>query len=264
MNVATPVILCVDDEPGNLKLLERTLGSSGYQVIKANDGREALDILGRLKVDMVLTDVLMPGIDGFEICRRIKGDERNRHIPVIMITALGSKADRIHGIEAGVDEFLAKPFDHDEVLARVKMLLRTKKLDEMLDDAYSNIQSLASFGSLIMTAFRPADFDFMEQIDRLADQIIRKYDDFAGKPSQVLVRIFNGNEFAWCRYVFESGRLERSGLDPGTPIRLAGSSSTQSITGFTAFKFHLPLAVIFCPASPLPLPPDHWGQWVSG
>lgn len=145
MNAVNPVILCVDDEPGNLKLLERTLGSSRYQVIKANDGREALEIIASRKVDLVLTDILMPGIDGFETCRRIKGDERYRHIPVVIITALKSKADRIHGIEAGADEFLAKPYDHGEVLARVKMLLRTKQLDEMLyDDAFANtVHSLA-------------------------------------------------------------------------------------------------------------------------
>ena len=134
MNKSNSVILCVDDEPGNLKLLERTLVTSGYLVIKAKDGREALDIIGSRKVDLVLTDVMMPGIDGFETCRRIKGDEKYRHIPVVMITALGSKTDRIRGIEAGAGEFLAKPYDHGEVLTRLKMLLRTKQLDEMLDD----------------------------------------------------------------------------------------------------------------------------------
>jgi putative two-component system response regulator len=145
LNTLSPVILCVDDEPGNLKLLERTLGSSGYQVVKASDGREALDIIANRIIDLVLTDVMMPGIDGFETCRRIKGDERYRHIPVVMITALGSKTDRIHGIEAGADEFLSKPYDHAEVLARVKMLLRTKLLDEMLDnDAFAyTVHSLA-------------------------------------------------------------------------------------------------------------------------
>jgi putative two-component system response regulator len=145
LNTSIPVILCVDDEPGNLRLLERTLGSSGYLVVKASDGREALDIIASRTVDLVLTDVMMPGIDGFETCRRIKGDERYRHIPVVMITALDSKTDRIRGIEAGADEFLAKPYDHGEVLARVKMLLRTKQLDEMLDDdafAYT-VHSLA-------------------------------------------------------------------------------------------------------------------------
>lgn len=221
MNKTKPVILCVDDEPGNLKLLERTLGQSDYLVIKANDGQEALDIIGSRKVDLVLTDVMMPRIDGFETCRRIKGDERYRHIPVIMITALGSKTDRIHGIEAGVDEFLSKPYDHAEVLARVKMFLRTKQLDEMLDDSYSNIHDLTSFGSQIMNSFRPAGFDLMSQIDSLANQIIRKEDDVAGRPSTVLVRIFKDNACEWHRYVFDSGRLVRSGIDLNTPLSIS-------------------------------------------
>ena len=225
MNIVSPVILCVDDEPGNLKLLERTLGTCGYQVIKANDGRAALDIIGSRKVDLVLTDVMMPGIDGFETCRRIKADERYRHIPVVMITALDSKIDRIHGIEAGADEFLAKPYDHGEVLARVKMLLRTKQLDEMLDDSYSNIQNLTSFGSHIMTSFRPAGFDLMAQIDKLANQIIRKDADVVGRPLTVLVRIYNGHSFAWHRYVFDSGKLESCGLDLNTPLSTSNSDT---------------------------------------
>lgn len=221
MNASNPVILCVDDEPGNLKLLERTLGTSGYQVIKASDGREALEIIGSRTVDLVLTDVMMPGIDGFETCRRIKGDERYRHIPVVMITALDSKADRIRGIEAGVDEFLAKPYDHGEVLARVKMLLRTRQLDKMLDDSYCNIQNLTSFGSRIMTSFRPAGFDLMVQIDSLADQIIRKDADSGGRPSTVLVRILTGNSYEWHRYLYDSGRLERSAIDLHAPLDIS-------------------------------------------
>ena len=228
MNTLNPVILCVDDEPDNLRLLERTLGTSGYQVVKASDGQEALDIIASRTVDLVLTDVMMPGIDGFETCRQIKEDERYRHIPVVMITALGSKSDRIRGIEAGADEFLSKPYDHAEVLARVKMLLRTKQLDKMLDDSYSNIQNLTSFGSHIMTSFRPAGFDLMAQIDKLANQIIRKDADVAGRPSTVLVRIYNGYTFAWHRYLFDSGKLERCCLDVNAPFSMSDSDSTAS------------------------------------
>jgi response regulator RpfG family c-di-GMP phosphodiesterase len=227
LKTVNPVILCVDDEPGNLRLLERTLCPSGYLVIKAGDGREALEIIGSRKVDLVLTDVLMPGIDGFETCRRIKADERYRHIPVVMITALGSKTDRIRGIEAGADEFLSKPFDHAEVLARVKMLLRTKQLDEMLDDSYSNIKNLTSFGSHIMTFFTPAGFDLMAQIDNLANQIIRKVADDAGRPSTVVVRISNCHVFAWHRYVYDSGTLERRDISPFNTINILDKSANN-------------------------------------
>lgn len=219
--VMSHVILCVDDEPGNLKLLERTLGSSGYLVLKASDGREALDTIAGRKVDLVLTDVLMPGVDGFETCRRIKEDERYRHIPVVMITALGSKMDRIKGIEAGADDFLAKPYDQAEVLARVKMLLRTKQLDEMLSDSYGNIQNLTSFGNQIMTSFHPSGFDLMAQIDQLAQHIIRKDPEAAGAPRTVLVRIFDGHGFAWHRYAYDTGRLERSTGDLGVALNVS-------------------------------------------
>lgn len=228
MTTMDPVILCADDEPANLKLLERTLGSSAYLVIKANNGREALDIIASRKVDLLLTDVMMPGVDGFETCRRIKGDERYRHIPVVMITALGSKTDRIRGIEAGADEFLAKPYDHAEVLARVKMLLRTKQLDEMLGDSYRNIRNLTAFGSHIMNSFRPSGFDLMSQVDRLAFQIIRKDDDAAGRPSAVLVRICDGNELAWQRYVYDSGKLKRHGIDLSAPLSTAAGGDINA------------------------------------
>jgi len=221
LNTVKPVILCVDDEPGNLKLLERTLGTSGYLVVTANDGQEALDIIGSRKVDLVLTDVMMAGVDGFETCRRIKGDDRYRHIPVVMITALGSKADRIHGIEAGGDDFLSKPYDHAEVLARVKMLLRTQQLNAMLDDSYSNIQNLTSFGSHIMATFHSAGFDVMSQVDSLANQIIRKDADVAGRPAMVLVRIFNDNAVTWHHYVYDSGKLNNSGIQLCTPLDIS-------------------------------------------
>jgi len=241
MELDQSVILCVDDEPGNLKLLERTLGTVGYLVLKAGDGREALEIIGSSKIDLVLTDVMMPGIDGFETCRLIKEDERYRHIPVVMITGLGSKADRIRGIEAGVDDFLVKPFDHGEVLARVKMLLRTKRLDDLLDTSFSSIQDLTSFGSRIMTSFTPAGFHIMSQVDSLADQTIRTDAAGAGRPSTVLVRVFNGASFQWYRYVHGSGGLKRSGIDLSTlpnvtdwDIRACFCNAPGSAQGFGA------------------------------
>ena len=223
MQTVKQVILCVDDEPANLRLLERTLGSSGYLVILAHDGREALELIDSRPVDLVLTDVLMPGMDGLETCRRIKGDERYRHIPVVMITALGSKADRIRGIEAGADEFLAKPYDHAEVLARVKMLLKTRQLDALLDDSYNNILNLTSFGSQMMTSFRASAFELMSQIDRLSDQVIRKEAAVAGRPSTVLVCIADGLGFGWHRYTYASGRLERSVVEVGSRPSIAAA-----------------------------------------
>ena len=124
-------ILCVEDDPVSGELLGRLLEPLGCELFKAGSGREALEVIARENIDLVLLDVVMPGMDGYEVCKAIKGVERTRNIPVIMITGLISKEDRIRGIEAGAEEFLTKPFDATEVLARVKMLLKVKNLNEM-------------------------------------------------------------------------------------------------------------------------------------
>ncbi|MDY0386494.1 MAG: PAS domain S-box protein [Methanolobus sp.] len=125
-------ILIVDDDPLNVKLLEVFL-SRDYVVRVAYNGSDALDIIGSEHVDLVLLDIMMPGINGYEVCRRIKASETTRFIPVIMITALSSEDDRIEGLEAGADEFLVKPIDRVEVLTRARSLLKNKQLyDELI------------------------------------------------------------------------------------------------------------------------------------
>ena len=146
MNVSQPKILCVDDDPINLKLLEALLVSRGYAVIKAESGRIALEKISEQKIDLILLDVMMPEINGFEVCAMIKEEERFRNIPIVMVTALRSKDDRIRGIEAGADDFISKPFDQGEILARVKMLLKIKDLNDRLSFAYDNINSLIHYG----------------------------------------------------------------------------------------------------------------------
>ena len=132
----TPRILCVDDEPLNLILLESILSPCGYDVVSATNGTEALEIIRTERIDICLLDVMMPGIDGFETCRLIKSDEAHNNIPVIMITAYGQTEKRIQGTEAGAEDFISKPFDTDEVLARIKMLLYVKaRNDRLIQDA---------------------------------------------------------------------------------------------------------------------------------
>ena len=130
MNPLNPVILCVDDEEANLRLLEKLLVPRGYVVVIAANGKDALLKIKSQAIDLVLLDIIMPGMNGFEVCRQIKEDQKLRSIPVIMITASIAKKDRILGIEAGAEEFLSKPFDLVEVLARIKMLLKMKGLDD--------------------------------------------------------------------------------------------------------------------------------------
>ena len=125
-------ILVVDDLEQNVKLLEAKLMNEYYMVLSANSGQEALDILAHNKIDIILLDVMMPGMDGFETCRRIKQNPHTRHIPVVMVTALTDVEDRIKGLEAGADEFLKKPINDTALFARIKSLARMKNVIEEL------------------------------------------------------------------------------------------------------------------------------------
>jgi len=207
---AKPVILVVDDQPLNIELLETFLVPQGYEVLKAEDGEAALKTIGENAVDLVLLDVMMPKIDGFEVCRRIKGDERLRNIPVVMITALSAKEDRIKGIEAGAEDFISKPIDKGELLARIKMLLRQKELTDSLTHAYDNIARLTNIGENILKTFDPLNFDFKSKIDGIVAQIIRQKSDMTDQPQIVLVSILNEKQkYEWYRYEFALKRVER-------------------------------------------------------
>lgn len=128
----TAQILVVDDVPANVKLLEAKLSSEYYDVITASDGFEGLAKAKEYKPDLVLLDVMMPKMDGFETCQKIKSDPEISHIPVVMVTALSDKSDRLKGLEAGADDFITKPINDMALFARVKSLVRIKTLlDEL-------------------------------------------------------------------------------------------------------------------------------------
>jgi class 3 adenylate cyclase len=120
-------ILIVDDEPFNVDCLEQELEDFGYDTISATNGQEALDKVAREVPDLILLDVMMPIMDGFTVCRLLKENDDTRLIPIVMMTALGSVEDRIQGIEAGADDFLTKPVDDRELLARIRTTLRLKE-----------------------------------------------------------------------------------------------------------------------------------------
>ena len=128
----TALILVVDDRPTNVLLLETKLSNEYYDVITARDGYEAIQKTKERNPDLILLDVMMPGIDGFEVCRRLKSDPEVAHIPVVMVTALSSKLDRLRGLEVGADDFLTKPFNDIVFFARTKSLIRIKMLIDEL------------------------------------------------------------------------------------------------------------------------------------
>ena len=128
----TARILVVDDIPANVKLLEVRLLAEYFEVLTATNGADALETCENGKVDVVLLDVMMPDMDGFEVCRRLKADPATSHIPVVMITALDQVSDRIRGLEAGADDFLTKPVNDLQLMTRVKSLVRLKMLTDEL------------------------------------------------------------------------------------------------------------------------------------
>jgi two-component system cell cycle response regulator len=128
----TARILVVDDVPANVKLLEARLSAEYFDVVTAMNGIEALAICEKAECDIVLLDVMMPGMDGFEVCRRLKANRATHHIPVVMVTALDHPSDRVRGLEAGADDFLTKPVSDIALIARVRSLARLKMMTDEL------------------------------------------------------------------------------------------------------------------------------------
>jgi len=131
--VKTPVILVVDDNIPNLELLQAYLEDIDCEIVPAYDGLEALKIIAKQPPDLILLDVMMPKMSGFEVCKRIKNDPRTTDIPVIMVTALNEFGDIERGIDSGTDDFISKPVNKLELLTRVKTMLKLKHLTDKLE-----------------------------------------------------------------------------------------------------------------------------------
>src|SRR5438105_15054045 len=136
-------ILVVDDKLDTLLLVRELLTSRGYNVTTASDAEEALQAIQADKPDLILLDVIMPGRSGYDLCRQLKDDPYTRLIPVVMITGLSDRDDRVRGIEAGADDFLSKPLYPEELFARVKSLLKLKEFTDELENAEAVLVALA-------------------------------------------------------------------------------------------------------------------------
>lgn len=142
MQAEQDAILVVDDQPGNLKVLLSFLQEHNYRVYMVDSGQRALDILPKIQPDLILLDVMMPGMNGFEVCKKIKGDKELVSLPVIFMTALDSVGDKMAGFAAGAVDYITKPFQQVEVLARITTHITLRKREKELEQALEEIKTL--------------------------------------------------------------------------------------------------------------------------
>jgi len=191
----TARVLIVDDIPANLKLLEAKLSAEYFEVIQAADGPAAIELAQREQPDIVLLDVMMPGMDGYEVCQRLKQLPETHHIPVVMVTALDQQSDRIKGLESGADDFLTKPINDIALFARVKSLVRLKTLTDELRMRESTGQRLGAIENGSQPT--PADFsgrcivvdDRARQRARLCEMLGAKHEVTVAESSAELLEL---------------------------------------------------------------------------
>jgi two-component system, cell cycle response regulator len=197
----TARVLVVDDVPANVKLLEARLSAEYFDVVTAMSGAEALAICERAECDLVLLDVMMPDLDGFEVCRRLKTNPATHHIPVVMVTALDQSSDRVRGLEAGADDFLAKPISELALIARVRSLARLKMVTDELRMRVLNARDIGieppereavadsgRGGRVLIVDDRPASYERIAAM-LAAEQSV----EIEADPNEALFRAADGN-----------------------------------------------------------------------
>jgi PAS domain S-box-containing protein len=177
---AKPVILVVDDLTQNNDLLEAYLTPQGYEVIKAVSGEEALAKIADNQIDLILLDVMMPGMDGFEVTRRIRQDKKNKLMPIILVTALKETEDRIKGIQAGCDDYISKPFNKMELLARIQSLLKVKAYNDLMSNYRNELESEV----VNMT-------ESLKQSNTVLDEHIARFSAIINSPDDILIFSLN-------------------------------------------------------------------------
>jgi serine phosphatase RsbU (regulator of sigma subunit) len=150
-----PLILIVDDHPANVEILQMRLAANNYEIITAADGEEGLAMAKDAQPDLILLDIMMPKMDGIEVCRHIRADASLPFIPIIMVTAKADSKDVVAGLEAGGDEYLTKPVDHAALVARVKSMLRIKELHDTVLEQSAQLKAQLETATQIQSLFWP-------------------------------------------------------------------------------------------------------------
>ncbi|MBO1075367.1 PleD family two-component system response regulator [Roseomonas marmotae] len=224
----TARILVVDDIAANLRLLEARLNAEYYEVMLASSGPEALARAADWMPDVILLDVMMPGMDGYEVCRRLKANPDTAHIPVVMITALVDPAERVRGLEAGADDFLSKPVDHEALFARLRALLRVK---QVLDAFRLRAETARDLG---FTPQPQPSASLVGAEALLATEDVNEAELLASVLSGdgINIRLAPDSAAAWTMLAegsFDLALLSLS-LDGGTGLRLASRLRAQAAT----------------------------------
>ncbi len=186
-------ILVVDDHPSSRMTAVSLLSMEGYEVLEADNGQAALNQVQVADPDLILLDVMMPGMDGYEVCQRLKQDEQTRLTPIVFVTALNDRGARVKGIEVGGDDFLTKPFDQLELSARVRSLVRQKQLNEDLDHAGQVLFSLAR-------TIESRDPNTGDHCERLV-QLGQTFGEFLQLPRQEI------RDLMWAGYLHDIGKI---------------------------------------------------------
>jgi response regulator RpfG family c-di-GMP phosphodiesterase len=226
-----PRVLIVDDERINVDLIEGILTPFKYEIDRAYNGEEALEKVLENSPDLVLLDVMMPGMDGFEVCKRIKADPQTAFIPVVMVTALDSPEDKVKGIESGADDFLNKPIRRDELIARVRTALRMKELHDRLRSAYDSVDSLNEHMKEALVSFDPLSFDRDAIEMDLAKRLLISTEE---GPKALLIAVIGDGRAKARVYRHEDGGIERKELelDPSSLKRISPGDGDLTLSNW--------------------------------
>ncbi len=245
-----PVILIVDDEGFNVKLLRALCENIGFETISASNGREGVEKTIKHRPDLVLMDVMMPEMNGFDATEALKSNRLTRHIPVVMVTALGSRQDRITGISKGADDFLMKPIDSEELAVRIKNLLKIKEFNDLLQDHNKRLEEqvrerteqLRRAFAVLETSHRQAKVAYIETINRLAmaseykdedtGQHLRRVSAFV---RELAIELGMNEEF--CEAIFHAAPMHDVGK-VGIPDRIILKSSALDRDEWEIMKTH--------------------------